>query len=587
MLRDADSEPRFAPAQGRDVESPLVLGGETDDEARFDAGRKPPNDYWDRLLVSSPTGLPTGRRTAVVSSDPAQRLAFVGLAAVVFMVAACGLVYELALIALGSYLMGDSIRQTAIVLGVFVFSMGIGSLLTKHRTNRPITTFVAIECALGLLGGLSVLLLYASFAWLHLYMPSLVLIAFLIGALIGAELPLLATLFDGIRRRSTGETVADLFALDYVGALLGGLAFPFVLLPTVGLLTGTMLVGVVNVLCALALALVVFRYDLSRRARFTIIAGTLAVLALLGGGIWFADDFEVTARQALFRDPVVRAERTPYQEIVITESPVGGRAGDVRMFLNGNLQFASIDEHRYHETLVHPAMRGSRKSVLILGGGDGLALREVLRYPDVEAVTLVELDPQMIEMARTDARFTTLNRSSFADRRVEVVTLDAFTYIRDNARKFDVILIDFPDPDTPGNAKLFSVEFYGMLSRWIAPTSRVVLQASSPYFAPLVFWDIEVNLRAAGFNTTAFHVDVPSFGDWGFHLATFDPAEIPGTPPLLQLPDDRPALRFLTPEVLTAGQAFPPDQRPTEVLQPSTLLQPHILDYQQRSWRAY
>jgi len=521
------------------------------------------------------------------SPRPAQRLAFVGLAAVVFMVAACGLVYELALIALGSYLMGDSIRQTAIVLGIFVFSMGIGSLLTKHRTNRPITTFVAIECALGLLGGLSVLLLYASFAWLHLYMPSLVLIAFLIGALIGAELPLLATLFDGIRHRSTGETVADLFALDYVGALLGGLAFPFLLLPTVGLLTGTMLVGVVNVLCALALALVVFRHDLTRRTRNTIVAGTLAVLALLGAGIWFADDFEVTARQALFRDPIVRAERTPYQEIVITENPAGGRAGDVRLFLNGNLQFASIDEHRYHETLVHPAMRGSRRSVLILGGGDGLALREVLRYPDVETVTLVELDPQMIALARTDARFTTLNRSSFADPRVQVVTQDAFTFIRDNARTFDVVLIDFPDPDTPGTAKLFSVEFYGMLSRWIAPEGRVVLQASSPYFAPLVFWDIEVNLRAAGFNTTPFHVDVPSFGDWGFHLATFDVAASPGMPPPLQLPDDRPPLRFLTPEVLTAAQTFAPDQRPAEALQPSTLLQPHILDYQQRSWRAY
>jgi spermidine synthase len=503
-----------------------------------------------------------------------------GLLFATFVCAACGLVYELALVAQGSYLLGDSITQASVVLATMVFAMGLGSLAAKPLQRRPLLSFAVIEALLALSGGLSVLGLHAAFTWLDLYWPALIGIALIVGALIGAEIPLLMTLLQRIRKQDAGSATADLFAADYIGALIGGLAFPFLLLPLLGQTRGALLVGMVNAVAGAAVAF--FLFKVTARRRLALAGGTIVVLAVLGFAFAQSDAFLRYARDELYEDPVVYSETTPYQDIVVTESaPVVPGPTDTRLFLNGDLQFSSIDEYRYHESLVHPALAGTRDRVLILGGGDGLAMREVLKYPDVREAVEVELDPSVLRLARENPRIAELNNNSLTDPRVTVVTADAFTWLRDARERFDAVIIDMPDPDSTATAKLYSEEFYSLAQHSLAPGGRMVVQAGSPYFAPRTFDCINATVRAAGLATTAYHVNVPSFGDWGFVLA-----QAGAKPPRLTLDPPKP-LRFLDEANLMAAAVFPVDRRPTGAESPSTLDDPKILRLATSEWQQY
>jgi spermidine synthase len=286
------------------------------------------------------------------------------------------------------------------------------------------------------------------------------------------------------------------------------------------------------------------------------------VLAIL---IVRSADIEVTARQRLYADPVVAVERSDYQQIVVTE-----RNGDVRLYLDGDLQFSSIDEHRYTETLVHPALAREPRRVLILGGGDGLATRDVLRYPSVRTVVQVELDPAVIELANT--RLADLNRGSLRDPRVHLVIDDAFRWLREQpAQGFDAVIVDLPDPDTPVLGRLYSTEFYGLVATTLNPGGLMVVQAGSPYSTPTAYWRTVSTMASAGLAVTPYHVHVPSFGDWGFALA-----QVGAVPPELRISPQAPDLRFLNDAVLQAAAVFPRDRRPQQ-LAPSTLDQPRIV----------
>jgi len=509
--------------------------------------------------------------------------------AAVFVCAACGLVYELALVALGSYLLGSSIVQTSVVIAVSMFAMGIGAVLAKPLTSRPLLGFVAVELALAAVGGLAVPGLYAAFAWLHLYTPAMVVTTLLIGGLVGAEIPLLMELLQRLRPQRPSRAIADINAVDYVGALVGGLAFPFLLLPVFGLLTGTLLVASLNVLAAWLVAVALTRGrpgGLARAARASVacllVAGGLGTMAVTSSA------FELSARQGLYRDPIIHAERSAYQEIVVTRgAPYGPEFEDVRLFLDGDLQFSSLDEYRYHEMLVHPAMNGPHRRVLILGGGDGLAAREVQRYPDVSSVTLVDLDSAVVSLARSFEPVSSLTRGSLSDPRLSYVAADAFTWARDrldspsSSSGYDVVVVDFPDPDSAALAKLYSVEMYGMLRQLLSPGGRVVVQAGSPYFARDAFWSVRQTLEAAGFSTHPYQADVPSFGTWGFVLASSS-----GVPPLALSPDAPAGLRYVSDPVLAAADVFPADraERRAEI---TTLLDPKILDYTRHGWVGY
>jgi spermidine synthase len=512
------------------------------------------------------------------------RAARAGVLAAVFACAACGLVYELALVALGSYLIGDAVGQASVVLAIMVFAMGVGALVAKPLQRNAAVAFGVVELVLAVLGGLSVLTLYAAFAWLDVYQPALVVVAFLLGLLIGAEIPLLMVLLQDIRRQAAGSAVADLFAADYIGALVGGLAFPFLLLPVFGLLRGALVVGAVNAAVGAALLFTVFRPSLSPRAKVGLALGSAAAVALLGMVYAGSVPFEVTARQKLYRDPIVHAERSRYQEIVLTRSrPLPGlneRVPDLRLYLNGDLQFSSVDEYRYHEALVHPALAGVHGRVLVLGGGDGLALREILRYQDVSQVTVVELDPAVVRLARAYPELAELNGHAFDNPRVRLVHADAMRWLREQRDRYDAVVIDLPDPDETATAKLYSVEFYTLVRTALAPGARTVVQAGSPYFAPRTYWCVEASLREAGLIATAYHVDVPTFGDWGFLLAAERAA------PALTLAPAAPPLRFLTGGVLAASTAFPADRQPLS-MPATTLLEPRIIGYARAEWQGY
>ncbi|MGW7523262.1 polyamine aminopropyltransferase [Streptomyces sp. NPDC054783] len=452
----------------------------------------------------------------------------------VFVCAACGLVYELELVAFASYLMGDSVTQASVVLSVMVFAMGIGSLGAKRLRWHAAAGFGAIETALALIGGCSAMALYAVFAWtggwggLWGEGPRCLLVAFslAIGLLIGAEVPLLMELIQRIRHQDAGGAVADLFAADYVGALVGGLAFPFLLLPVLGQLTGALLTGTVNVVAGGALVLGLFRRDLTRRARWTLLLVGVAVLGVLASAAALADEFERAARHAVYGKDVRVAEQTDVQEVVLA----GGTDGrPLDLFLDGRLRVGGRDERRYHDALVHPAMSGGPHArVLILGGGDGLAAREVLRHGAVRRVDVVEIDPGLVRLARHDPGLAAANGHAYDDTRVHVTYADALGWLRGApSSAYDVVIADLPDPGITASTKLYSQEFYGLARRVLAPGGRLVVHAGSVTTRPRAFWTVAATLRAAGFAGCAYRV----LGhDTGFPAGPDRSAGTPGTP---------------------------------------------------------
>ncbi|WP_372408544.1 polyamine aminopropyltransferase [Streptomyces luteireticuli] len=449
----------------------------------------------------------------------------------VFICAACGLVYELELVALASYLIGDSVTQASVVLSVMVFAMGVGSLLAKRLRARAALGFAAVEAVLALAGGLSAMALYACFAWYGRAWPALVGFSLLIGVLTGAEVPLLMTLIQRIRRQDAGGAVADLFAADYVGALVGGLAFPFLLLPVLGQLTGALVTGAVNAVAGGALVLWLFRGDLSARARWAVMAANGLVLALLALCSALSGPFERAARQAVYGADVRVAVRTGMKEVVLTGGDAGGRPP--ALFLDGRLRAAG-EPSRYHEALVRPAMAGPRRRVLVLGGGDGIAVHEVLRYGGVAAVTVVDPDATVVRLARTDARFVRLNGRAYEDPRVAVVHADPFEWLRARipegpGRAYDVVVCDLPGPEGTGGAKLYSQEFYGLVARQLGDEGRLVVHAGRVGEVPDVRHDIrtvDATVRSVGLCTRPYRT-AGTGGGWAFVLAGRSRAGVP------------------------------------------------------------
>lgn len=428
----------------------------------------------------------SGSQRRTRSCRPGLRTARLLILLAAFVCAACGLVYELELVALASYLLGDSVTQASVVLSVMVFAMGLGSLLAKRFTGSPAISFAALECCLALIGGLSVLALYGSFVWIgHWYRATLVGFALLIGVLMGAEIPLLVTLIERFRRSDgtePGRTVADLFAADYVGALVGGLAFPFLLLPRLGEAAGALLTGAVN---ALAGAGVVLWLDPERRpsrmraALWACCGAVLAVLALAAAG---SDAFERAARQALYGAPVFRAaEQTRYQQIVLT-------GPQTRLYLGGT-PTACPGKLRTERELTRLARPYGR--VLVVGGGDGLLARDLLRQPRVGRVLLVERDPELLRLARRDPGLAALNGHAFADSRIRTVSADAFAWLREATPArggpgggpgtgFDAILLDPTEPASDDDLrKLSSQEFYGLLVHALRPGGRLAVRTDA------------------------------------------------------------------------------------------------------------
>jgi spermidine synthase len=471
----------------------------------------------------------------------------------VFFVASCGLAYELIAGALSSYLLGDSVLQFSTVIGCYLFAMGVGAHLSRYIKDPDVLTrFVDVELAVGLIGGVSAALLFLAFAWLAApFRALLYVLVFLIGALIGMEIPLVMRALHA-RQAQFADLVSRVLTFDYLGALAVALLFPMVLAPHLGLTRTGFLFGMLNV--AVALWTIHSFGDAVVHPRRRVLRAAI-VFVVLGAGFLGSERLVYWSERGMYGDEIVHSITTPYQRLVITRWK-----DDLRLYINGNLQFSSRDEHRYHEALVHPAMESLpwAKSVLILGGGDGLALREVLRYPSVKRVTLVDLDPEMTRLFSTSAPLVGLNHGSFHDPRVRLINADAARWIEATDESFDVAFIDFPDPSTFALGKLYSVPFYGMVRKHVAVHGLVVVQATSPYFAPHAYWSIDATLREAGYKTFPYHTYVPSFGEWGFILASSEADFIP--PTQYRLP-----MRYLNDAVTREMFSFPPDMQRIEV----------------------
>ncbi|MFT3812820.1 MAG: polyamine aminopropyltransferase [Acidovorax sp.] len=476
----------------------------------------------------------------------------IALLASVFVIAACGLLYELAAGALASYLLGDSVLQFSTVIGTYLFAMGVGSWLSRYFERQLPAHFLRIELLVALVGGALPATLFIANAYLPgAFRVLLYGMVLLVGTLVGLEIPLVMRILK--RNVALKDLVSQVLTFDYLGALAVSLAFPLLLVPHLGLVRTGLLFGAMNAAVAVW-ALWLFRHEL-RLMRAHALA-CAAVLAALLAGLWGADHITRLAEDRFYQDRIVISETTPYQRIVVTQ----GRAGH-RLFLNGNLQFAERDEYRYHEALVHPAMaaHGAPKKVAVLGGGDGMAVREILKYPSVESITLVELDPAMTQLFRRDPALRRLNGDSLSNPKVHIVNTDAFQWLQSGKDTFDVVVVDFPDPTNFAIGKLYTNSFYALLDQRLAASGYAVIQTTSPLVARRSFWTVVQTIESVGLTATPYHAHVPSFGEWGFVLASRRPWRLPTALP--------PGLKFLDPPSIPLLFDFPRDMArvPAEV----------------------
>jgi spermidine synthase len=495
----------------------------------------------------------------------------------VFVIATCGLIYELLAGTLSSYVLGDSVTQFSIIIGIYLFAMGVGSWLSRFIDKRIAEKFIDVELAVAVIGGFSAPLLFLSFAHLSYFSIVLYGVVFLIGTLVGLEIPLLMRILKD--ELDFKDLISRVLAFDYIGALAASLLFPLFLVPKLGLNRTSLLFGMLNASVGiwgtwLLLPLIKGNVTILR------IKGAL-VLVFLAIAFIKADRLTTLAEDALFVDNIIYAKSSSYQRIIVTK----GRTG-YALFLNGNLQFNSFDEYRYHEALVHPAFAafsGDAKRVLVLGGGDGLALREILKYPSVEFVQLVDLDPEMTGISKKVPALDELNKHSFDDPRVHVTNADAFVWLdATQTEPFDVAIVDFPDPNNFALGKLYSTRFYYLLKAKLKPESSVVVQTTSPLIARRSYWCIISTLEAAGFVVKPYQTTVPSFGIWGYALAKLQPFEAPTKPPT----DIE--LHFLNESSFAALFDFPADTtRPDSEIEVNRLDNQALVRYYEEEWRRF
>lgn len=486
----------------------------------------------------------------------------------VFLVAACGLVYELIAGTLASYLLGDSVLQFSTVIGTYLFAMGVGSWLSRYIQRGLVARFIGIELLVGLVGGFSSSLLFLAYAYTDAFRFLLYVVVIVVGILVGLEIPLLMRILKD--RFQFRDLVAHVLTFDYIGALAASLLFPLLLVPKLGLVRGAILFGILNAGVALW-STWLFKEQLGG-VRYLRIQ-CLAVLALLAGGLFTADRVVSAADDNLYADDVILSKQTRYQRIVLTRWK-----DDVRLFLSSHLQFSSRDEYRYHEGLVHPllsALPGARR-VLILGGGDGLAAREVLKYPSIEQVTLVDLDPEMTELFAKHEYLSKLNNGALTHPKLKVINADAFVWLEQSPDVFDAAIIDFPDPTNFSLGKLYTTAFYRLLKRHIAESGFFVVQSTSPLFARQSYWCIVETLNTAGLRTAPYHVYVPSFGEWGFVIAGKQKYELPTTIP--------PGMRYLTLTNLPSLFDFPLDMKQIPA-EPNRLNDQSLVRYYEEDWK--
>jgi spermidine synthase len=558
-------------------------------------------------------------RTGDTISTRTSRTAIAILAATMFVTGFSGFVFECILSTVATYVLGNSVEQFSITIGLMLACMGLGSFAQQYvKARRPILPFVGVELLLVTIGGFAPVAMYAAFGFFeHHFQLIQYAIAGAIGFLIGSEVPFATRINEDFRGVPLPNNLASIFLWDYLGGFIGAVIFTKFLMPRVPLTEMSFLLG--GVVLAIALLNYMYFMDAKRLAHYAAFA--LVALAL-GYGYSQNRRWNVALEQRLYADRIIYATTTPYQRIVLQHNDT---KNEYRLTLNGGLQFSSLDEARYHEFLVHVPMAFARGriKVLVLGGGDGLGLREILKYPNVESVTLVDLDPMMTRFAATHPVMTTLNHGSFADARVavlrsggvaegsghlvtgeelhpharrvapdevavaevSVINIDADKFLREVQDVYDVVIVDFPDPRSIELCKLYSKEFYLKLRRVLATHGVAAIQSTSVYYSREAYLMVGRTIEDAGFSVLRYHHDVPSFGDWGWHLVWKDERTVD------QMKQDLHSLHalavhteYVTPELVATATDFGKGVLTTTDHHINTLMEPRLLDVYLRSW---
>ena len=482
-------------------------------------------------------------------------------------ISGCSMVYELIISAVSSYLVGDSTLHYSITIGLYMFAMGVGSYLSKFIKKNLFNWFANIEIGVGIIGGLSSLLLFLANLYLESYEIVMYIEIILIGTLVGAEIPILTRIIEN-DKRDLRITLSSLFSFDYIGGLIGAVAFPLLLMPELGFFATSFMAGTFNLICA---TLIVFKYQHQIRGRAYYKTITLMLMASMIFGMLVSENIGQFVENGLYRDTVILSEQTPYQKIVVTR-----HKDDVRLYIDGNVQFSSKDEYRYHEALVHIPMSvtSDHSEVLVLGGGDGMAARELLKYPDTH-ITMIDLDSKMTDLCSKDQVIAQLNQGSLSSDRVNVINMDAYEYLENCDQKYSVVIVDLPDPNNEALAKLYSNVFYRMCGKVLKENGVINVQSTSPYYATKSFWCVTKTLESEGYTVMPYHLQVPAFGDWGFNMA------LKGEKPDPEGMDISVPTRYLTKENIPALFCFAKDEKPAEgeVVEVNHLTRPVMIQY--------
>ncbi len=535
-----------------------------------------------------------------------------------FIMGGCGLAYEYTFSRVASDLLGNSAQQWAIIIGVMLFFMGVGADLQKYlKEHRLIDKLILSEIALGLFGGfgpITMLYAYGSFPFHYILVQYFFISA--VGLLIGLEIPLITRINEAYSL-NLRVNLSRILKMDYIGSLCGALFWIFVL-PRFFTMVQTAFVLAFITVGVAGIALIYFR---SLIHHFVPLVTLVALgLSTLGYSFYMAQNWTSFTEQKLFRDRIIFSQTTKYQHIVLTQST----SREISCYINGRLQFNSADEYIYHENLVHPAMMIAprRRNILILGGGDGLALREVLKYPDVDSVTLVDIDPVMTQLASKNPYFVQLNKNSLASARLTVVknnaladagvekmrmlnqksrnksiaeevaqvsilNLDAVKFVQQISGKYDVIIMDFPDPNALDLAKLYAQHFYVMVSNRLSVDGVLVQQSTSPVGARESFLCIGRTMKSAGLMVIPYHDNIPSFGEWGWwiggHEKHYSSDEIAKA--ISNLNEMLVPTRYLTPAVIQTSLVFGKEQLYSEYNDISTINSARVYDYYIKGWK--
>lgn len=438
----------------------------------------------------------------------------------VAIIAICGILYELLIWTLSSYLIWNSVQQFSFVIGFFMSWMWIWAYFSRFLEKNNLKNFFLIELILSIVWASSVILLKFSYIYFVNYSFSFQIIYFLITlsiwTFVWMEIPLVASIYKKLNL-SSKSIVSDIFTFDYIWWLIASLIFPLFLLPVLWLYNISIFVWSINLFVAICYLFYLKKKgitEISFKKYFTFIFLVICYFVSL---LFLNIKIENIYLQHFYKEPILQTFESPYQQIVLTK-----RWDDFRMYLNWNLQFLSLDERIYHEALIDRPLwniPNREISALVLGGWDWLAVRNLLKNPNVSSITLVDLDPKVLEIAKTEENLLALNEWSLLNPKVKIYTQDAFQFIINTKEKFDFIVADFPDPRDTSIAKLYSKEFY----TWVLWTLKehwvFVTQASNAFFSNKVLFSTEKTISSVFWSALAYHRYLPSFWDWWFVVA--------------------------------------------------------------------